>query len=146
MSKFAFSLLFPLINKKNRYYYQFQNERLPACNSTPHGLLHVADDALNLGPVWVFWCFLMERFCGSLVAEARSRSNPYPAISTLTLQRSQLQHIFWKYPGIGKKIQWPPSVSVMDNNADRSGMVGDEFMTSKEVVYPNCKLSTTILR
>lgn len=117
-----------------RYYYQFQNERLPACNSTLHGLLHVADDTLRVGPCWSTWCFLMERFCGSLVVEARSRSNPFPAISQNTLHRCQLQHIMIKFPGIAAKIKWPPVIHAQQNLT-----AGDEFMTSREVVYPSCK-------
>jgi hypothetical protein len=58
----------------------------------------------------------------------------------VTLHRCQLQQIFWKYPGIADKIQWPPAIVPIEvTDPNQTNIVGDEFMTSKEVVYPSCE-------
>jgi len=36
-------------------FYQGKEERLPACKYTVHGMLHLATDIRNWGPVSCFW-------------------------------------------------------------------------------------------
>ncbi|EKM58760.1 uncharacterized protein PHACADRAFT_191103 [Phanerochaete carnosa HHB-10118-sp] len=52
--------------KYEEYYYQLDLERLCTCVLTIHGLLHIFDDIVALGPSWIYWVFAMEQFCGRL--------------------------------------------------------------------------------
>lgn len=40
---------------------------------TIHALLHIAQDIRFMGPVWVYWAFAMERYCGRLLPAIKSR-------------------------------------------------------------------------
>jgi hypothetical protein len=61
--------------------YKYDTKRLPACLSTIHGLLHVADYIEWLGPPWAYWEFSMERLCGRLRKLVRSRVRPYAGLT-----------------------------------------------------------------
>ncbi|KAH7338735.1 hypothetical protein B0J17DRAFT_571663, partial [Rhizoctonia solani] len=63
-----------------KLYYQCNLARLPVCTLTIHGLLHIADSIVALGPPWVYWSFPTERFCGSLLPTVRSRRHPFSNI------------------------------------------------------------------
>lgn len=78
-------------------YYRFKKERLSACTSCIHALLHVPFDIRQTGPVWVNWAYFMERFCGSLVSAVKSRRFPYIALSRRLYHQAQLSHIGIKY-------------------------------------------------
>ncbi|KAG8746735.1 hypothetical protein FRC11_012618, partial [Ceratobasidium sp. 423] len=49
-----------------KLYYQNDPTQLLACTLPLHALLHIADDIENMGPVWAYWAFPMECFCGAL--------------------------------------------------------------------------------
>jgi hypothetical protein len=50
------------------------------CPLTIHALLHIADSIENAGPVWTYWAFPMERFCGRLKQAVSSRRFPWSRI------------------------------------------------------------------
>ncbi|KIY60655.1 hypothetical protein CYLTODRAFT_326586, partial [Cylindrobasidium torrendii FP15055 ss-10] len=56
-------------------------------------LLHIADSILAMGPVWCYWAFAMERFCGIISPHVRSRRHPWRSIDRYMLERSQLQQL-----------------------------------------------------
>ena len=50
-----------------------------------------------MGPVWAYWAFPMERYCGDVVRNIRSRRFPYASINRYVTLRAQLTHIFLLY-------------------------------------------------
>ncbi|KAJ6545723.1 hypothetical protein B0H19DRAFT_955935, partial [Mycena capillaripes] len=48
-------------------------------------LLHIAQDIRNMGPMWCFWAFVMEHFCGSLVPAVKSRKRPFSSLHWLRI-------------------------------------------------------------
>ena len=82
---------------KKRYYYQYEEDRLPACTLTIHGLLHLASDIRYCGPVWATWVFYIERFAGSLQAAVKSRVHPWSNLSRRNLHLAYLAQLTVKY-------------------------------------------------
>ena len=76
-----------------RIYYQNKTERLSTCPLTIHALLHIAGSIKAIGPVWCYWAFPMERFCGSLQSAIRSRRYPYASLDRYITESSQLRQI-----------------------------------------------------
>ncbi|KDQ06134.1 hypothetical protein BOTBODRAFT_87909, partial [Botryobasidium botryosum FD-172 SS1] len=56
-------------------------------------LLHVADDIEKTGPVWCYWAFAMERFCGSLLPAIKSRKYPFSSLSHRVRDVAQLSQL-----------------------------------------------------
>lgn len=80
-----------------RLYYQYYLDRLSACPVTIHVLLHIADGIEAMGPVWVYWAFPIERFCGKLGRMIKSRRNPYKNLNNrllLLVQMTQLKNTY----------------------------------------------------
>lgn len=67
------------------------------CVLTVHALLHIADSIEMLGPVWAYWAFPMERFCGRVQRNIKSRRFPYASIDTFVTAEARLSHIGMKY-------------------------------------------------
>ncbi|KAI0268891.1 hypothetical protein BC834DRAFT_952266 [Gloeopeniophorella convolvens] len=76
-----------------RIYYQFNLNRLPVCTLPIHALLHLADNITQMGPVWCYWAFPMERFCGSLLPAVKSRKHPYICLNHRVRDIAQLNQI-----------------------------------------------------
>jgi hypothetical protein len=58
---------------------------------TIHSLLHVADGIEAAGPVWTYWSFVMERYCGFLKRDGvRNRRKPYASLDNRVRQVTQL--------------------------------------------------------
>ncbi|KAG8900769.1 hypothetical protein FRC00_011291 [Tulasnella sp. 408] len=74
-------------------YLQENLQRLPVCTLPIHSLLHIADSIRSMGPVWCYWAFPMERFCGSLLPAIKSRRYPYASIDRRVTELSQLHQI-----------------------------------------------------
>ena len=76
-----------------RMYYQHDLRRLRVCTLPIHALLHIADDIRNAGPVWCYWAFAMERFCGLLANSNKSRRWPWMSINYRIFDVIQLNQI-----------------------------------------------------
>lgn len=76
-----------------RLYYQYSPSRLSACPLSIHALLHVVDGIEAAGPVWTYWAFPTERFCGRLLPEIRSRRHPFSNIDNFVVASAKLSHI-----------------------------------------------------
>ena len=87
----------------NRIYYQYNLSRLPVCTLPIHALLHLADDIRRAGPVWCYWAFSMERFCGMLANSGKSRRFPYVSLSNRICDIAQLNQIKILY-GLEKEL------------------------------------------
>ncbi|KAF9222843.1 hypothetical protein BS17DRAFT_767596 [Gyrodon lividus] len=86
-----------VILKGTGYYYQYRGERLPACTLTVHGLLHVAQGIRHCGPIWTTWTFYMERFCGMLQHDIRSRARPWSNLNKSLLHMVYLEQLAVRY-------------------------------------------------
>jgi hypothetical protein len=62
-----------------------------------HALLHIADDIRQVGPVWCYWAFAMERYCGLLATSRKSRRDPFVSLSRRIRDIVQLNQIKVKY-------------------------------------------------
>ena len=89
--------LFPEVTDCSRYYYQYQEHRLPICLITIHGLLHIPSDLRNAGPCWATWTFWTERFCGILQAGLHSRKTPAANLDKRVLYMAYLRQLENKY-------------------------------------------------
>ena len=63
------------------------------CPLTIHALLHIADAIKALGPVWAYWAFPMERYCGALQRAIQNRRFPYASASRFVIETAQLNQI-----------------------------------------------------
>ena len=81
------------IDNMLRMYYQYLPDRLSTCVITIHALLHIADSIEASGPMWAYWAFPMECYCGSLVPAIRSRRFPFPSIDRYVTEVAQLMQI-----------------------------------------------------
>ncbi|KAI0629766.1 hypothetical protein C8Q77DRAFT_1065046 [Trametes polyzona] len=80
-----------------KFYYQYNVQRLSTCLLVVHGLLHIPDDILNAGPAWATWTFFMERFCGHLKHSLRSRSHPWAHLDRRATNIAHFAHVRAKY-------------------------------------------------
>ena len=76
-----------------RMYYQYSPDRLTTCVVTIHALLHIADPIEASGPMWAYWAFPMEHYCGSLIPAIRSRWFPFPSIDRYITEVAQLTQV-----------------------------------------------------
>jgi hypothetical protein len=77
----------------HRIYFQGNLDRLPVCTLPLHYLLHIAQNIRHSGPVYNYWAFGMERFCGSLLPAVHSRKHPFASLARRTLELAQLFQI-----------------------------------------------------
>ncbi|KAF9003707.1 hypothetical protein BDZ89DRAFT_901513, partial [Hymenopellis radicata] len=57
-------------------------------------ILHIADMIEIVGPMWAYWAFPTERYCGRLQPAIKSRHYPFASIDnyvTLSAQLSQIK-------------------------------------------------------
>ncbi|CAE7185763.1 unnamed protein product [Rhizoctonia solani] len=97
-------------------YYKYDYERLGVCRLTLHSLLHVADDVLRCGPVWVAWSFSIERYCREIVGCAKSKVVPYVSINRHILQMSQLAAVASRFPIIRKAMLFGKSDAPVESS------------------------------
>jgi hypothetical protein len=62
-----------------------------------HALLHLANDMRRAGPVWCYWAFPMERYCGLLANSTKSRREPFISLSRRIRDIEELKLIRLKY-------------------------------------------------
>jgi hypothetical protein len=58
-----------------------------------HALLHVVDGMEAAGPVWTYWAFPTERFCGRLLPEIRSRRHPFSNLDNFIVASANLSQL-----------------------------------------------------
>ena len=63
-----------------------------------------------MGPVWAYWAFPMERYCGDVIHNIRSRRFPYASINRYVTSRAQLTHISLLY-SLDEKLSLQPPAS-----------------------------------
>ncbi|KAI0671051.1 hypothetical protein C8Q78DRAFT_973583 [Trametes maxima] len=95
------------VKEYEQIYYQYDATRLPMCTLTIHALLHIADSIKAVGPVWAYWAFPMERYCGSLQPAIQSRRFPYSSINRYVVDRARLTHIKLVY-GLEDQLRLGP--------------------------------------
>ncbi|KAJ7108094.1 hypothetical protein C8R44DRAFT_636820 [Mycena epipterygia] len=66
---------------------------MSVCPLTIQALLHIAPGIKFCGPVWCYWAFPMERYCGSIQPGIRSRRFPWASIDRYMLEITQLTQI-----------------------------------------------------
>jgi hypothetical protein len=66
---------------------------ISVCTLPVHTLLHIAQNIQEVGPVWSYWAFPMEQYCGSLALSAKNKRFPYISISNCIRDISQLNEI-----------------------------------------------------
>ena len=94
-----------------RMYYQYNPDRMSCCLLTVHALLHIADGIKATGPVWCYWAFPMERYCGILRRAIRSRRFPYASLARFVCETAQLTQIGNVYDIAGTlALRAPPSL------------------------------------
>ncbi|EKM48750.1 uncharacterized protein PHACADRAFT_108338 [Phanerochaete carnosa HHB-10118-sp] len=81
------------VTKFEQYYYQYDLARLAVCVLTLHALLHFADSIEAVGPLWAYWAFPMERFCGVVQRHIKSRRFPFASIDTFIVGVARLSHL-----------------------------------------------------
>ncbi|KAH6909680.1 hypothetical protein BKA70DRAFT_1474827 [Coprinopsis sp. MPI-PUGE-AT-0042] len=91
-----------------RLYYQHNPARTSACPVTIHALLHIAESIRQMGPVWCYWAFPMEHYCGKLQRIIRSRRFPYPAMDRFVVEDAQLTQIGLLYNVVEELSLSPP--------------------------------------
>jgi hypothetical protein len=77
----------------HRLYYMHDPSRLSTCPVTIHALLHIADGIEACGPVWAYWAFPMERYCGFLGRCIKSRRFPFANLDSYCLSLAQLTQV-----------------------------------------------------
>ncbi|KAJ7204051.1 hypothetical protein GGX14DRAFT_369096 [Mycena pura] len=81
------------VKRYEELYFQYDVERLSVCPLTIHALLHIAPGIEFSGPVWCYWAFPMERYCGSIQPGIRSRRFPWASMDRHVLETAQLTQI-----------------------------------------------------
>jgi hypothetical protein len=76
----------------SRLYYQYSPSRLSTCPLTIHALLHV-DGMEAAGPVWTYWAFPTEQFCGRLLPKIHSQRHPFSNIDNSVVASAKLSQI-----------------------------------------------------
>lgn len=95
-----------------RLYYKHDPLHVATCPVTVHALLHIAPSIKAVGPVWAYWAFPMERHCGDILRNIKSRRYPYKSIDHYVTARAHItqvkllydlhQELSFKCPTLGK--------------------------------------------
>ncbi|KAI5891116.1 uncharacterized protein SCHCODRAFT_01096617, partial [Schizophyllum commune H4-8] len=78
-------------------------------------LLHIADSIEQMGPVWTYWAFTMERFCGRVQRAIHSRRFPWANIDVHLTAMAQINQLKLLYgPKIAQELSLtaPPKARV----------------------------------
>lgn len=76
-----------------RFFYQRAAHRLSTCLITVHAWLHLVDLIEQAGPLWTYWCWVMERYCSRLLRAVSSRKHPYASLNRRILETQGLHAI-----------------------------------------------------
>lgn len=128
-----------------RLYYQHSPSRLSACPVTVHSLLHIADGIEACGPVWAYWAFPMERFCGLLLPCIKSRRFPYANIDSHVVATAQISQIKNRY-GLQEELSLrPPRAEILRGAlsvpaCEKFPLFISSIYIWKRIVDPTCVL------
>lgn len=81
-------LIVEFVKIQEDYVYQREFNRLPACTSQVHLLLHLPQQIKTSGPPRAYWSFPVERICADVVDKLKSKKHPYRNL-TLEMERSE---------------------------------------------------------
>ncbi|PBK74577.1 hypothetical protein ARMSODRAFT_878567, partial [Armillaria solidipes] len=70
-------------------------------------LLHIANSIEAMGPVWCYWAFPMEQYCGKLQPSIRSHHFPYRSLDRFVLESTQLTQLQILYKLHDELALWP---------------------------------------
>ncbi|KIY52507.1 hypothetical protein FISHEDRAFT_24688, partial [Fistulina hepatica ATCC 64428] len=56
-------------------------------------ILHIADSIQAIGPVWTYWAFVMEHYCGHLGHAINSHRYPYADLDNWVLNAARLSQV-----------------------------------------------------
>ncbi|QRV74283.1 Transposase family tnp2 [Ceratobasidium sp. AG-Ba] len=116
-------------------YYCYTRDRLRACSLPIHSLLHIADDIEAMGPVWCYWSFPMERFCGFLSRAQKSRRFPFSGIDRRVREIAELGQIKLLY-GLTDELD-------LEDRRDTI-VKGTKYDDYPDLVFAEPKLHTTL--
>ncbi|KAI0309125.1 hypothetical protein OF83DRAFT_1072534 [Amylostereum chailletii] len=85
------------VTKFEELYYQHDPARVSACPLTIHALLHLAAMIKSCGPVWAYWAFAMERYCGLIRPAIKSRKRPDASLDRFVVECAQLYQVSLLY-------------------------------------------------
>ncbi|KAF8977094.1 hypothetical protein BDQ17DRAFT_1395011 [Cyathus striatus] len=94
-----------------RFYYQKDPARLATCPVMTHALLHIAEGICAMGPVWCYWAFPMERYCGKLQPVICSCCFPYGSLGHFVVEDAQLTQIKTVYD-VADELSFQPIISM----------------------------------
>ncbi len=83
-----------------KIYYQRKSSRIHFVRQSIHGLLHIAEDFLQVGPPMYYAQWTMERTIGNLGEEIRQPSAPYANLSQRSIIRAQVNSLQSACPGL----------------------------------------------
>lgn len=66
-----------------------------------------------MGPVWAYWAFPMERYCGDIGRHIKSRRHPYKSIDTYVTSQAHLAQIRLLYD-LDKELSFRPDFEPND--------------------------------
>ncbi|KAG8888839.1 hypothetical protein FRB99_004073 [Tulasnella sp. 403] len=78
-------------------FYQYDAERLATCLMTVHAWLHLVDFIERSGPLWAYWCWVMERLCSVLSRSIGSKKHPYASLNRRIIELATLASIRNRY-------------------------------------------------
>ena len=98
-------------------FYQYDESWLSVCPLTIHTLLHIANGIDAAGPVWCYWSFAMEQFCGAITRGNKNRANPYASLDCCVRDVAQLQMVKIKF-GLSEMLSLQRPEGELDEDAD----------------------------
>lgn len=114
------------VKEYERLYYHYDPQRLSACPATLHALLHLGDDIRTARPLWAYWAYPMERFCGHLQRAIHNRRFPWAEMANYLKHSAQLRIISLTY-GLGNHLNFTKRRQEMDrlDEAHKAGVFID---------------------
>ncbi|TFY81334.1 hypothetical protein EWM64_g2680 [Hericium alpestre] len=81
------------VKQFEKLYYQNDPQHVSTCPVTIHALLHIADLIEACGPVWTYWAFPMERYCGIIRPAIKSKKHPFASLDRYVVECAQITQI-----------------------------------------------------
>ncbi|KAJ7575263.1 hypothetical protein C8J56DRAFT_801640 [Mycena floridula] len=113
------------VEQYEEFYYQHDPTHISTCPLTIHGQLHITSSILIAGPVWCYWAFPMERYCGVTRGKTR-RCHPFASLDRFVIEDSQLTQIKTVYDKVEALSLKPPPAK--------------PSLMFQDPAYPTCRL------